>query len=208
MSNLTTTRLTYPQAHAFLSTYLLAAHSQPSLRPDAFLSSAGVIASSSGAASSLVLQHLSRVLVGIEGRRIRVESLEDGELVGKRKREREVEEQELELERGGGGGGKRRKGVEADENGWVEKEDFEHAQEEVTVEEQMGGVGQPGVVAGRGAGRSGGGTDGDGDGNGVVVTKSGSKELGQKEREARKGEKKARKKAEKSARNEGRKIDA
>lgn len=202
MSNPTTTRLTHPQAHAFLSSYLLAAHSQPSLRPDAFLSSAGVIASSSGAASSLVLQHLSRVLVGIEGRRIRVDGLTDS---GKRRRKADVDFAEQEQEERDT---KRRKGGEA-ENGWVEKEDFEHAQEEVTVEEQIGGVGQPGVVAGgRGGGSSGDGDgDADGDVDGGVITKPARKELGQKEREARKGEKKARKKAEKSAKNEGRKID-
>lgn len=184
--------LTHLQAHTFLQTYLHQAHSNPSLRPDAVLSSAGVIAQSGNAASNLALSHLSRVLLGIEGRRI------TGSVLGK---QRDGVQDETGGDHSEGSTTKRRRvsveheeaqanedetvGADAD---WQDKESFEHAQEEITLEEQAGT--QPGFSTASAS---------------VAAADPSQTVLGRRERDARKEDKKARKKAEKQARNEARK---
>lgn len=82
----TSTRLTHGEAHHLLSTFLEESQTNPAYRPDAILTQHGVQASSVGEGSNLTLNHLSRILKGIAGQRVGGVEFNYGDGRGKRRK--------------------------------------------------------------------------------------------------------------------------
>jgi len=82
----TSTRLTHGEAHNLLSTFLEESQTNPAYRPDAILTQHGVQASSVGEGSNLTLNHLSRILKGIAGQRVGGVEFNYGDGRGKRRK--------------------------------------------------------------------------------------------------------------------------
>lgn len=75
-----TTRLTHREAHSFLSSFLSRAEIDAAYRPDSTLAERGPQALSTGSSPNLTLHHLKRILLGMEGKRVGKQALEqDGE---------------------------------------------------------------------------------------------------------------------------------
>lgn len=72
----TTTRLTHREAHDFLDTFLSRAEIDAAYRPDSTLAERGPQALSTGSSPNLTLHHLKRILLGIEGKRVGKQVLE------------------------------------------------------------------------------------------------------------------------------------
>ncbi|KEF63155.1 uncharacterized protein A1O9_01131 [Exophiala aquamarina CBS 119918] len=71
-----TTRLTHREAHTFLSSFLSRAEIDAAYRPDSTLTGRGPQALSAGSSPNLTLHHLKRILLGIEGKRVGKQVLE------------------------------------------------------------------------------------------------------------------------------------
>jgi len=152
----TSTRLTHSQAHSYLSSFLQEAETNPAYRPDATLTPQGVTASSVGADSSLTLNHLKRILHGIEGKRVGSVEFNYGQGPPREHKRRKLDGEEQGFASSppvadGLSTGKRRQNgaeevvtVEGEDgedaaavvgrgtDNWQDKEDYEHAQVDET----------------------------------------------------------------------------
>lgn len=126
------TRLTHSEAHALLSSFLVAAESDPSLRPDSQITPHAIQSQSAGSGGNLTLTHLSRILQGIEGKRVGRADFNAGAKRSKVNGEmpssppvagnEQIEEMEVD-------GGKEEPVLTARETGgWQDKDDYDHAQ--------------------------------------------------------------------------------
>lgn len=154
----TSTRLTHGEAHTLLSAFLEESQTNPAYRPDAILTQHGVQASSVGEGSNLTLNHLSRILKGIAGERVGGVEFNYGD--GGRGKRRKVEGhahgaglgtgmadftssppvvKDARAEEGvmdveGVAGDDQPALVGRETGGWQDKEDYEHAQIDDTVD--------------------------------------------------------------------------
>jgi hypothetical protein len=107
-----TERLTHREAHTFLSTFLDHADTEAAYRPDSTLTERGPQAVSTGSSPNLTLHHLKRILLGLEGKRLRGDLVrEEGEAEGEAEaNHNHIQEQEHDSTTAGSKGVKRKAG--------------------------------------------------------------------------------------------------
>src|SRR5271154_430544 len=73
-----TNPITHAEAHSLLSAFLERANNDAAYRPDSTLTEHGPQSTSTATKSDLTLHHLNRIKLGLEGKALGVEDLENG----------------------------------------------------------------------------------------------------------------------------------